>query len=197
MKSHKQQLEDLHKLSNRQIIEYTNIASVSAKTLNDDFVERTLKIKEHVENQYNVKGKVVKVSLQQRNGLRSQYYISHDRIKDGGLDFEEYVVCAHGEQNSLNYLFSLLHEVGHLVDFNKRGIAVAFEGGGLKEIEKEIKAWIYGFKFGLTFGYMAKEEVETGFADAMSSMLTYYKYYNIHLDEFLMDVEAIRKEVLG
>lgn len=190
---YKQRLEDMYSYTNSHLIEYTNTKSQSATTLNPNFATRVELIKKHVENRYNTNGNIVEVKVkQEKASVHNRYCISHARF-----DKNEYTVFAYGEQKSLNYLFSLCHEVGHLIDFSKRGIDVAFKRDRHNEIEKEVKAWTYGFRFAFIFGYMSREEIELGFPDAMLSLATYYKYHRIPFEEFLVTVEQIKKEVFA
>lgn len=174
------------------IIRYHQVESNASQPKYKTVLERALKIKEHVEREFNSNEKLISVSLSHEPAsTHNVFCISHDIVGSK----EEYVVQARGEQNSLNYLASLLHEVGHLIDFNKRGIAVAHNRTRVEELKKENLAWIYGFKFGLTFGYITREEIEECFIDCMAFLATYYKYHSYSFEEFVKIVTRIRKEV--
>lgn len=185
-------LKEMYGKHSMAIIRYHQVDSGASKPKYHNVLERALKIKEHVEREFNANNKLVSVTLaHEPASTNNRYCISHDIV--GGK--EEYVVDARGEQKSLNYLASLLHEVGHLIDFNKRGMKVAHNRTRVEELKKENLAWIYGFKFGLTFGYITRDEIEECFIDCMAFLATYYKYHGYAFEEFVKIVSRIRKEV--
>lgn len=185
-------LKEMYGRHTMAIIRYHQVESSASQPKYNTVLERSLKIKEHVEREFNSNEKLVLVSLlHEPASTNNTFCISHDMVRGK----EEYIVKARGEQKSLNYLASLLHEVGHLIDFNKRGIEVAHNRTRIEELKKENLAWIYGFKFGLTFGYITRDEIEECFIDCMAFLATYYKYHGYAFEEFTKIVSRIRKEV--
>lgn len=187
-----QLLREMYGKSAMTIVKYHQVESSSSQPSRDNVLERSLKIKEHVEREFNNELKRVSVHLnQEQASVHNTFCVRH--TLSGST--EKYEVHATGEQRSLNYLASLLHEVGHLIDFNKRGIEVAHNRTRIEELKKENLAWVYGFKFGLTFGYITREEIEECFIDCMAFLATYYKYHRHSFEEFVKIVTRIRKEV--
>lgn len=187
-----QLLSEMYSKSAMTIVRYHQVESIASQASRDNVLERSLKIKEHVEREFNNELKRVSVHLNhEQASVHNTFRVRH--TLSGST--EKYEVHATGEQRSLNYLASLLHEVGHLIDFNKRGIEVAYDKTRIEELKKENLAWIYGFKFGLTFGYITREEIEECFIDCMAFLATYYKFHSYSFEEFVKIVTRIRKEV--
>jgi hypothetical protein len=119
---------------------------------------------------------------QGENTLQSRYMIASCYHPLHGV--EEHEVRAYGDKHTMAFLFSVLHEIGHAIDFKKRSFKTAARGGKANCLRSERNAWILGLQWGIVRGIVSREEVAEHYAEMIMCLGSYYRYYDESFDEF-------------
>lgn len=156
-----------------EVLEYMYIHSDVTVESERDVQAILIQLMEHVEREYSCDSYKFDYNLRHaKPSPRNYFQIScNPYSKKIGFTIE-----AQADSSTLNYVVSVLHEVGHMIDARKRGHHTVFMNFEKKEERKsEIEAWKQGLRFGLVFGYVSKEEVEFHFNDCIVALATYYR----------------------
>lgn len=151
--------------------------------------ELLVNLAKHVKEVYDSEQCVVNYHLKHaKPSIHNEFWVSLNPYNTP-LQFK---IVGKGDVNTLNYLVSVLHEVGHVIDALKRGVSTFTSRDEVNTITAEIQAWKLGLRFGLVFGYLTKEDVEFAFGDCMLSLATYYRdsrHHGVeHLEKAIVEI---------
>jgi len=171
-----------------QLFEHVYINSENNKDFEGRDLQETLKsIAKHVVREYESENVTVKFKLAHSTPSLSNVFQLQSHNDDGRF----YRVRCIGNSKSLMYLVSLLHEVGHMIDAEKRGYYVLVDNSPHEIMNCELQAWKLGLRFGLVFGYITKEDVSQAWNEIMVCLGSYYRDFN----QTLVDLERAGDEI--
>ncbi len=157
-------------------------------------IERFNKIQDHVQATYNCEELAFTFSNTQSNRVKSfEYFMDGNRHPLTGR--KTILILTKGKANDFFHLISALHEVGHGIDFSKKDFKEFCRRDYVATMDKEIKAWIYGLRFGYLTGLVTKEEIDKTWVRSMLCLATYCKYYDNSVTTFIRVAEEIYQKV--
>ena len=172
------------------LFEHVYISSENNKDFNGRDLQETLKlIVEHVVKQYENENVTVHFKLSHSKPSFSNVFQLQSNNDDGRF----YRVRCIGNSKSLMYLVSLLHEVGHMIDAEKRGYHVLTDNSPYEIMKCELQAWKLGLRFGLVFGYITKQDVLQTWNEIMVCLGSYHRDHGKTLDDLEKAGDEIKR----
>jgi len=173
-----------------QLFGHVYINSENNKDFEGRDLQETLKsIVKHVVREYENENVTVKFKLAHSTPSFSNVFQLQSKNDDGRF----YRVRCVGNSKSLMFLVSLLHEVGHMIDAEKRGYHVLTDQSSYEMVKCEVEAWKLGLRFGLVFGYLTKNEVLATWNEIMICLGSYHRDHGKTLDELESAGEEIKR----